>query len=320
MIKLKGHRSVNFIKVGGNMPYFEPGYLQLYRKGVLKERMAKAEKHLVRCRLCPHECGIDRTIGMGFCRTRDRASVSSYGPHFGEEDVLVGYRGSGTIFFANCNMRCVYCQNYEISFCGRGKEVTNEELAEIMLRLQNDYRCHNINLVTPTHVVPNILAALNIAVQKGLRIPLVYNTSGYERIETLKILDGIIDIYMPDFKYWDPERGRNYSKVANYSERAKKALIEMDRQVGGLKVDDRGIAYRGLLIRHLVLPGGLEDTKKILRFIRENLSPDCLVNVMGQYFPAHQAYKYEELNRRITYEELHEARTFARELGLNLAE
>ncbi|MDK2934305.1 MAG: putative pyruvate formate lyase activating enzyme [Clostridiales bacterium] len=272
-----------------------------------------------KCNLCPHECGINRKEKLGFCRASDKVLVASYGPHFGEETPLVGRNGSGTIFFGYCNMRCVFCQNCELSFGGEGEIIPNEDLAQIMLTLQNHYRCHNINFVTPTHFVPNILEALSIAAEKGLHLPLVYNCGGYEKLETLILLDGIIDIYMPDFKYHLAERGEKYSKVKHYPQKVKSALKEMDRQVGGLKTDKNGIAYRGLLIRHLMMPGGLEDTKKILKFIKEALSPDCLVNLMQQYYPAHQAFKYEELAKRLEPQEYKEAFIFAEELGLRLA-
>jgi len=298
---------------------FKPNYIKLFEEGALLKRVEEAKKHLTQCYLCPHECGVDRTKTMGFCKSKDKAIVSSYGPHFGEEDVLVGYRGSGTIFFGYCNLKCVFCQNYELSYYGRGKIVSNEELAEIMLFIQNHYRCHNINLVTPTHFIPNILEALYIGVQKGLHLPLVYNSGGYERVEILELLNGIIDIYMPDFKYCNPELAKKYSKVGDYPDKVKLALKEMDRQVGGLKIDSNGIAYMGLLIRHLMLPGGLEDTKKVLEFIQRELSSDCLVNLMSQYYPAHKAFEYDEINRRLSLREYRFALSFAKELRLRLA-
>lgn len=300
------------------MVHFMPSYIKLFEDGTLLKKVKEANKHLTKCYLCPHECGADRTKKAGFCRATDKAVVSSYGPHFGEESALVGYRGSGTIFFGYCNMACVFCQNYELSFYGEGKVVSNEELAEIMLLLQNYYGCHNINLVTPTHFVPNILEALYMAVEKGLHLPLVYNCGGYEKIDTLSILDGVIDIYMPDFKYSTAELSKKYSKVTDYPEKAKLALKEMNRQVGGLKLDKRGLAYRGLLIRHLMLPGCLEDTKKLLEFIKYNLSRDSLVNLMNQYYPTHLAYKYHEINRRLSIKEYEEAYTYAQELELRL--
>ncbi|MFZ5753815.1 MAG: 4Fe-4S cluster-binding domain-containing protein [Bacillota bacterium] len=296
-----------------------PGYRSLLAKGELRERVKEARKHLTECNLCPHECAVNRKERIGFCRARDRVVVASYGPHFGEEGPLVGKNGSGTIFFGYCNMRCVFCQNCELSFGGEGEEVSNEALAKLMLKLQNYYRCHNINLVTPTHFVPNILEALSIAAEEGLNLPLVYNCGGYERLKTLQLLEGIVDIYMPDFKYNTAERGEKYSRVKDYPVKVKAALKEMDRQVGGLKLDDRGIAYQGLLIRHLMMPGGLEDTKKVLEFIKEELSPECLVNLMEQYYPEHQAFQYEEIARPLTREEFREAYLYAHKLGLRLA-
>lgn len=297
-----------------------PGYLRLLASGKLRTRVTEARKHLNECNLCPHGCGINRKEKTGFCRASDQVIVASYGPHFGEESVLVGTRGSGTIFFAYCNMSCVFCQNCELSFGGEGERLSNEALAGIMLRLQSVYHCHNVNLVTPTHFVPNILEALALAAEQGFNLPLVYNCGGYERLKTLHLLEDVVDIYMPDFKYHYTARGERYSKVKDYPERVKQALKEMDRQVGGLKTDAAGVAYRGLIIRHLVMPGGLEDTKEVLRFIRQELPTDCLVNLMAQYYPAHQAFKYEEIGRRLTPKEYREALTFARELGLRLSD
>lgn len=296
-----------------------PAYRRLLVSGEMEQRVEEAKKHLKECRLCPHACGVDRKEGKGICRAPHQPIVASYGPHFGEEAPLVGRHGSGTIFFGFCNLRCVYCQNYDLSFGGSGEPVSGEKLASIMLKLQNHYRCHNINLVTPTHFVPGIIEAVALAAEQGLTIPLVYNCGGYESLETLALLDGIIDIYMPDFKYFQPERSHKFSKVKDYPDMAKQALKEMDRQVGGLKLDADGIAYRGLLIRHLVLPGGLEDTIEVLDFIKEELSPDCMVNLMDQYYPAHQAYHYEELSRRISRKEYAAAYAYAKKLGLRLA-
>ncbi|HHU69584.1 MAG TPA: radical SAM protein [Thermoanaerobacterales bacterium] len=298
----------------------EAGYLTLYKNNELSKRTQLAKEHLTNCYLCPHECGINRKEELGFCRSPDKVIVASYGPHFGEESVLVGSNGSGTIFFGFCNMRCVFCQNCEISQGGEGQIISNEKLAGIMLNLQEKYNCHNINLVTPTHFIPNILEALSIAAKNGLKLPLVYNCGGYERLETLKLLDGIIDIYMPDFKYSSDERGVKYSKVKDYPEKVKAALIEMDRQVGGLKTDKRGIAYRGLIIRHLVMPGGLNDTKEILKFIKDELSEDCLVNLMDQYSPAFKAFEYKEISMPLSYFEFEKAKNFAKKLGLRLAD
>lgn len=297
---------------------FQASYLKLLEEGSLAERVAFAKKELKNCRLCPHECGVDRRKERGVCQALDQALVSSYGPHLGEERVLVGQRGSGTIFFGYCNLKCIYCQNYQLSFHGQGNTVSNEQLAEIMLIIQNHYKCHNINLVTPSHFVANIIEAVYLAAQKGLKLPLVYNCGGYEKVETLRLLDGIVDIYMPDFKYSRPERARKYSGVADYPQKAKLGLEEMDRQVGGLKTNTRGIAYQGLLIRHLMLPGSLEDSKEILQFIRDKLSPHVLVNLMNQYYPSHQAFQYRELRKRLSFREYSKAESFARELGLRL--
>lgn len=302
------------------MQGYVPGYRHLMDSGELQRRIERAEELAQQCVLCPHACRVNRQKKRGVCRAPDQPVVASFGPHFGEEPPLVGRHGSGTIFFGFCNLRCVYCQNWDLSFGGTGEPVSARELAAIMLKLQDHYRCHNINLVTPTHFVPGILAAVAIAAAEGLTIPLVYNCGGYESLDTLALLDGVIDIYMPDFKYAQPERGRKYSGVKDYPEAAKKTLKEMDRQVGGLKTGERGIAYRGLLIRHLVLPGGLADTKEVLRFIKEELSPDCLVNLMDQYYPAHRAHRYEELSRRLTRREYEAARAYAEELGLRLVE
>lgn len=298
---------------------FKPSYIKSLKDGTFPEKIREIKKHLTCCHLCPHKCGVNRTKELGVCRSTDKPIVSSYGPHFGEENVLVGHGGSGTIFFGYCNMKCVYCQNYELSFYGEGRPVSNEKLASIMLQLQNHYKCHNINLVTPTHFVCNILEAIYIAAQEGLELPIVYNCGGYEEVETLKILDGIIDIYMPDFKYNIPERGKRYSEVPDYPEKVKLALKEMDRQVNGLKVNKRGIAYQGLLIRHLMLPGGLEDTKGVLRFIKEELSPDCLINLMNQYHPSHKASEYKEIAKGLSFMEYKQVYDYAKELGLKLA-
>lgn len=290
--------------------------MKLHQKGELEKRAKILREKLSSCDLCPHECGVNRLKSeKGFCRVFDKPIVSSYGPHFGEEQPLVGYGGSGTIFFTYCNMACVYCQNWEISHLGAGEETTAEELARMMLALQAR-GCHNINFVTPTHQITFIVEALVIAVEKGLRVPLVYNCGGYEKVETLKILDGIIDIYMPDFKYWDEDIALKLSKVPRYPQVARAALKEMHRQVGDLELDDEFIARRGLLVRHLVLPGGLSGTKEVLKFIAEEISLNTYVNIMDQYYPCGDAWKYPPLDRRLTPEEYEEALRYAREVGL----
>ncbi len=294
---------------------FIPSYLKL-SKEILQEKTEEALQRLKECNLCPRECGVDRTAGeLGFCRTADLPIVSSWGPHFGEEPPLVGRGGSGTIFFTHCNLHCLFCQNYTISHLGEGQEVSFEKLASIMLSLQA-MGCHNINLVTPTHQVPMILKALMIAIEGGLRLPIVYNCGGYESIDTLKLLEGIIDIYMPDFKYSDPEVSKKYSLAEDYPERAKAALKEMHRQVGDLRINSEGIAERGLLVRHLIMPGGLAGTKEVVRFIAEEISKDTYINIMDQYHPCFKAFEYPPLDRRITPTEFEEALALARKAGL----
>ncbi len=244
--------------------------------------------------------------------------VSSFGPHFGEEPVLVGFGGSGTIFFTGCNLGCVFCQNYRISHLMEGEYITVQQLANIMLLLQ-EKGCHNINLVTPTHQVPQIFEAVEIAKSRGLNIPIVYNCGGYESVEVLKQLEGLVDIYMPDVKTFNREFAENYLKASDYPEVVKGALLEMHRQVGDLEVNDFGIAKKGLLVRHLVMPGWTEDSKRILRWIAENISRNTYVNVMDQYYPYYKACDYPEICRRITPEEFEEVYSFARKLGFRLA-
>jgi putative pyruvate formate lyase activating enzyme len=282
-----------------------PSYLSL-TEGQWKERIERALSLLESCEVCPHRCGVNRLKGeLGFCKTGKNVIVDSYFPHRGEEKPIRGYRGSGTVFFSYCNMRCIYCQNYQISQLGEGREVSPEELSEMFLELQV-MGCHNLNLVTPSHVVPQILSALYLAVQKGFRLPIVYNTSSFDSLESLRLLEGIVDIYLADLKYADREIARRYSKVKNYPEIAMAAIKEMYRQVGDLILDKRGIAIRGLLIRHLVLPNGLAGTEKVAEFLG-SLSKNMAVNVMDQYYPSYMAWKYPELNRRITQREYHQA-------------
>ncbi|OPL17301.1 MAG: radical SAM protein [delta proteobacterium ML8_D] len=296
---------------------YKPGYLELFENGELERRVDKAWESLTCCNMCPHLCRVDRLEGeQGFCGATDQAVVASYGPHFGEETPLVGRKGSGAVFFSWCNLRCLYCQNYEISHLGAGRAVSTELLASCFLSLQKD-GCHNINLVTPSHMVPFILKALLQAAKGGLSIPLVYNTGGYDSIRTLRLLDGIVDIYMPDFKYWDKDVGEHLSNIANYPQVAKKAVKEMHRQVGELILGPDGVAQRGLLIRHLVLPGGLSDTGSVLKYIAEEISPNTYVNLMDQYRPCGMAHKYPPLDRRISPDEFAEALRAARDVGLN---
>ena len=292
-------------------------YLETYESGVLDERIEKLEAILNECKLCPRECGVNRNKGeKGYCKSDKHLMVSSVQPHFGEEDVLVGTHGSGTIFLTNCNLRCIYCQNYDISHLGYGQRMTVEELAFSMLSLQKR-GCHNVNFVTPTHYTPQIVKALKIAIEKGLRIPIVYNCGGYEAKSTIELLDGIVDIYMPDIKYSDAENAKKYSNAPDYFDRCKEAVKEMHRQVGDLKVDESGIAYRGLLIRHLVLPNGIAGSAEVLKFVATEISKESYVNIMMQYRPMYKAYEYKELNRGIKMSEYREAIDIAREWGLH---
>ncbi len=282
----------------------------------LEERVSSAAAVLTACTLCPHLCRVNRVAGeRGFCRMGAQAVVASGGPHLGEESVLVGSRGSGTIFFSGCTLRCVYCQNWEISWGGRGVVLSDEGLARIMLHLAH-LGCENINLVSPTHFVPQILAALLLALRQGLCLPLVYNTSGYELPETLAMLDGVVDIYMPDIKYASDRPGMLYSSAPDYASRMRVAVREMQRQVGDLAVDKRGVAYRGLLIRHLVLPGDLAGTAEVLRFVAGEVSPQAAVNIMSQYRPAHLASRHPPLDRRVSPSEVKAARELAKHLAL----
>ncbi|PQP34656.1 radical SAM protein, partial [Desulfobacteraceae bacterium SEEP-SAG9] len=268
------------------------------------------------CTLCPRRCKVDRMSGQtGFCKTGASAYVSSYNPHFGEEAPLVGSQGSGTIFFTHCNLLCIFCQNYDISHEGYGREKSHEQLASMMLQLQNA-GCHNVNFVTPSHVVPQILAALERAIEEGLSVPLIFNTGGYDNVETLKILEGIFDIYMPDFKFWDPEIADATCKAKDYPEMARRAIIEMHRQVGDLEIDEAGIARRGLLIRHLVLPSGLAGTREIIKFIAKKISSNTYVNIMPQYRPCGRASEMEELSIRLSADDYNNALQAAGEEGL----
>ncbi|MBW2645129.1 MAG: radical SAM protein [Deltaproteobacteria bacterium] len=298
------------------MSRLEPAYIKTYQAGKLKEKIKRANAILSECKLCPRQCGVNRLEGeVGLCRTGKDAVVASYDPHFGEEDPLVGQHGSGTVFFSNCNLLCIFCQNYDISHQGVGREVLPEELAKIFLALQS-MGCHNINFVTPTHVVPQILSALDIAIEGGLHLPLVYNSSGYDLCETLQILDGIIDIYMPDFKFWDHNVAKALCNASDYPKVARKALKEMHRQVGDLVITDEGLAERGLLIRHLVLPEGLAGTRAIMRFLAKEISRNSYVNVMAQYRPCGQAHKMPPLNRELSGDEYDDAVRAAKEEGI----
>jgi putative pyruvate formate lyase activating enzyme len=293
----------------------EPCYLPLHRSGELERRAEQARRHETACDLCARYCGVDRRSRTGGCRTGTKARLASFGPHHGEEDPLRGWRGSGTIFFAWCNLRCQYCQNHDISQSPAGPEVDAADLAAAMLALQAD-GCHNINLVSPSHVVGEILEALVLAAEKGLRLPLVYNTGGFDSPEALALLDGVIDIYMPDMKYSDRHTARTLSRIGNYPEVNRAAVREMHRQVGDLVLDEDGVAERGLLIRHLVLPGGLAGTDEIMRFIAEEISPETYVNLMAQYRPAYRAREHPPLDRPLAAAEYSEALEAAMRAGL----
>jgi putative pyruvate formate lyase activating enzyme len=274
---------------------------------------------LADCRACPRDCGVDRLRDKrAVCRTGRHARVSSAFAHHGEENPLRGWRGSGTIFFAHCNLRCVFCQNYEISWGGEGGEVTAPELAQLMLRLQ-DQGCHNINFVTPEHVVPQVLEALPHAVEAGLNVPIVYNTSAYDAISSLHLLDGVVDIFMPDFKIWDPSAAKLLLRAEDYPEVARRALREMHRQVGDLVVNEAGLAQRGLLVRHLVMPEGLAGTDSVMKFLAAEVSRDIYINIMGQYHPeglVGRDDRYAEIDRRVSRDEMADAHAVARRHGL----
>jgi putative pyruvate formate lyase activating enzyme len=297
---------------------FRPAYLSLWNSGELARRIERAVSKLADCTLCPRDCHVDRFADkFAVCRSGRHVRVASYFPHFGEEDCLRGTRGSGTIFFSGCNLRCVFCQNFEVSWKLEGDIAPPEKLAAMMLELQAR-GCHNINLVTPEHVVPQILEGLMIAVEGGLGLPLVYNTSAYDSLDSLELMDGVVDMYMPDFKFWDPEMSRRYIRAPNYPDAARRTIKEMHRQVGPLMFDEHGLALRGLIVRHLVMPGEIAGTHEILNWIAQELGPDTYVNVMAQYYPAGKvsAREHAEINRSITLGELQQALDLASEAGL----
>lgn len=304
--------------------HFQPAYLATWRRGEIQSKVDRALKELEDCRACPRNCGVNRMNNeTRVCHTGRYAIVSSAFPHFGEEDCLRGTKGSGTIFFGLCNLRCVFCQNWDISQQKSGREMTAEEIACVMLDLQ-ERGCHNINFVTPEHVAPQVVEAIAAAVPRGLRLPIVYNTSAYDSVESLRMLDGLIDIYMPDFKFWKPETSLRLARAKDYAERAREAIAEMHRQVGVLKFGRDGMAKRGVLIRHLVMPGQSDEAAEIFRWIASTLSLDTYVNVMSQYRPEFQVGeagrdgqpKYAEIGRRPLDLELQGAFDAAREVGL----
>ncbi len=290
----------------------KPGYL-IIEKSELEQRISGLYAILKDCTLCPRRCRVNRTIGeKGYCNSGMELQVSGIHPHFGEEEPLVGLYGSGTIFLTNCNLGCIYCQNYDISFSGCGKTTTPEELAKRMVDLQKQ-GCHNINLVTPTHFTPQLVETIRIAAEKGLTIPIVYNCGGYEAVETIRLLEGIIDIYMPDIKYGNNANAKKYSNAPDYFDVCKRAVKEMHRQVGDLRIEN-GIAVRGLIIRHLILPNNIAGSEEVLKFIAD-LSRDSYVNLMPQYRPMYHAMEYPELSRSLTLEEYRSVKKIARKLG-----
>lgn len=304
-----------FLIRGGD---FEPAYMTLFRTGELFRRSRAGIRHLQQCRVCPRDCDVDRLQNeTALCNTGRRAWVSSYFPHMGEEDCLRGINGSGTIFFSMCNLKCVFCQNYDISQHQDGVEADAEDLANMMLELQAR-GCHNINFVTPEHVVPQILEALPLAVQMGLRLPLVYNTGAFDSLESLALMDGVVDIYMPDFKYWTAEDSAKYLKATKYPDVARRVIKEMHRQTGPLKFDENGLAKRGVLLRHLVMPDSEDNTRAIMQWVADDVSPDTYVNIMDQYRPAGKVTprRFPKLARRTTSGEHQRALEIAREAGL----
>ena len=301
------------------MSGYTPGYLKLLKTGELHERADALMALLRNCTLCPRDCHVDRTAGrLGYCRSGYLPIISSYCAHYGEEPVLSGRKGSGTIFFGNCNLRCVFCQNHQISQPEgslKEKEAGFERLAEMMLELQAQ-GCHNINFVSPSHFAAQIVKAVDIAASKGLRIPLVYNTNGYDSLGTLRLLEGIIDIYLPDIKYSDNNAALEYSKVADYVEHSRGAIVEMKRQAGDLIIDSEGIAQRGLIVRHLVLPNDLAGSRESLRFISEKVGKETYISVMSQYFPTHKSAEYPLISRPISFREYEKALEWLHSFGL----
>jgi putative pyruvate formate lyase activating enzyme len=302
-----------------NRRNLQPAYCGLWQSGELRRRVTLGLEKLADCVLCPRDCHVNRIENEAkVCRTGRYALVSSHFAHFGEERCLRGSRGSGTIFFSGCNLHCVFCQNYEISWQGEGSPAEPEKLAAMMLSLQ-EQGCHNLNLVTPEHVVPQILEALLLAVESGLRLPLVYNTSAYDSLDSLALMDGVVDIYMPDFKFWDPENARRYAKAPDYPEAAQRAIKEMHRQVGPLVIDEQGVALRGVLLRHLIMPGDVAGTAEIMKWIGRELGPETYVNLMAQYHPACRVTEgqYPEINRCVSPSELEHALDAFRSAGLS---
>jgi len=297
-----------------------PSYLKLAESGELAKRAEQLSLRLTSCNLCPRECGVDRTAGeVGYCKAGAMTTISSAHPHFGEEEPLVGIHGSGTIFLTGCNLKCIYCQNYDISHLGVGEVISTNELAQRMLKLQK-IGCHNINFVTPTHFVPQLVEGIDSAIKLGLKIPIVYNCGGYEKVETLKLLEDIVDIYMPDMKYGRSKEAQKYSGAKDYPEVCFNAVSEMHRQVGDLQLDDAGVAYRGLLIRHLVLPNDIAGSERVFKFISEKISKNSYINIMDQYRPEYDAWKFGELSRSVNRKEYEHAVELAKKVGLTRGE
>lgn len=295
-----------------------PSYLEKLTPPELEERAGQLQKLLEECRICPNECTVNRLAGESgtHCHWASEIFISSASPHFGEEQPLTGFSGSGTIFFTSCNLGCIYCQNYDISQLRQGDKISIEQLANVMIELQNR-GCHNINLVTPTHFIPQIVSALVIAISKGLQIPIVYNCGGYESVETLKLLRDLVDIYMPDIKYSDNDTASRLSGIKYYWDVVRNAVKEMHSQVGNLRINKRGIAQRGLLVRHLVLPNQLAGSEKVIDFIADEISKETYLNIMDQYHPAYKATSFPELNRRITDQEFNQVIDYAGKAGLS---
>ncbi len=312
-------RVARFVKERFLLDDFEPAYLAMWRSGALADRVTAALEELICCRVCPRDCEVDRLAGeQALCHTGRLARVASAFPHFGEEDCLRGWNGSGTIFFAYCNLRCVFCQNWDISQAPSGVEATAEQIADLMLDLQ-DQGCHNINFVTPEHVAPQVVEAIAAAMPRGLRLPIVYNTSAYDSLGSLRLMEGLVDIYMPDFKFWSPESARRLARAKDYPEVARQAVAEMHRQVGVLRFGPDGLARRGVLVRHLVMPGQTDEAAAIFRWLADELSPDTYVNVMGQYRPEHKvagSERYIDIGRRPSGAEMAAARAAAADAGL----
>lgn len=298
---------------------WEPVYLRTWREGGLEAKVESALEELADCRACPRDCGVNRLLDeKGICHTGRRPYVASAFHHFGEEDCLRGWKGSGTVFFSYCNLKCVFCQNWDISAQEAGRELSASEIARVMLNLQEE-GCHNINFVTPEHVAPQLVEAIAIAVPQGLRVPIVYNTSAYDGIESLRLMEGLVDIYMPDFKFWEPESARRLSRAKDYPDRAREAISEMHRQVGVLRFGRDGLARRGVLVRHLVMPDGVDEAAEIFRWLHDAVSPDTYVNIMDQYRPEHRvpgSPRYADIDRRIRREESTAAHGAARRAGV----